>query len=904
MSLGRTRWQAALVAGLVLVAPHGAALAQEPPLQIDRRGEPRVEADAGSAMTVVFRVTNPAATARVAVTRVEAPAGWQVLFARERLDLEPRSSATEWVTVVPARDAAAGDYVVRYEAGLVPAEMVSASVTIAIRSRREATVEWLTLPTHLLSGQTTTLDLQVTNRSNTPAAVRLAVRSALGSALTASWSEGILAAGEGRRVRVDVSPASRRRGTARERLTATALADQAAASSSASVRFEIVPLMGRSAPAVSARRWPVALTLRGGTHRNPGFGSLTGAGAFDAAGRWGVELGAFSRDRSHPFMIEQDHYAARVWTPALRLTFGDHAWSLSRLTEAGRYGFGGGGEVEWRRVFMGAFLDTGRRDVEQGTQAGGFAGVRIGGAGRVSVQHLTRFDGGLDSARQADLTTVRLHLGPAAGFRSDVEVGTGRSSSGSSGTAFSGELGHVSRYLSWSVRRARADAAYPIRNRTGVVDAVRLGLRPFGQLRVQAAVNATERIEDPGLPLDAPTRRRQTQVTTTWGRAVRVAARRREWVSPGMNWSEGWRRESVSAQVGIPWGPFRLTPGVERGLEASPQFALATPFRRDWLRADLRWGQGHSVYVRGEVREGVPGDADRLRRSVSFGGRLQPREATRLSFQVNDGAEEAPWFHGTRWINATLDHRLPWGHRLVATYRRLSSATVFVPSDEAFRTDYVIPLGLPLKRQDDEAGRVTVRLRDERRRSIPGLLVRLAGEPRLTDRNGVADFTGLAPGEHYVTIEPRSLGPDRLTVPALPLAVAVVPGRRVEVEAMVVRAARLTGVVRRYHPAAGPPGVTAPPSVLVPAEGVAGVVIELASGSQRRVAVTDRQGRFEFAGLAQGTWRLAVARIDVPAFYQLDTPPSTVTLGPGEAREVELRLIPKPVQTRVSKRSM
>jgi hypothetical protein len=571
---------------------------------------------------------------------------------------------------------------------------------------------------------------------------------------------------------------------------------------------------------------------------------------------------------------------------------GDQAWSLSRLTEAGRYGFGAGGEIDAKHVFATGFMDTGRRDIKETTQIGGSVGLQFA-VTRLSAQYLTRFRNGVQSQREAQLASLRFRFGPLKGLRGDFEAGQGRSPTGS-GIALSGELSQTWRRASFDVRRANAEAAYPVRNRNAVVDAARVSLRPFGRLQLQGVVNATERIEDPRLPPNAPTRWQQTQASIVWGNLFAINATRSAWISPGMSWSDAWRRDSVRGQLRIPLGPVSLTPGAERGLESIPQFPIETPFMRDFLEIAVRLGGRSSVYVQGEQREGVPGDPNRMLRTASFGGQLRPVSTTALSLQVSNNSDEAPWLHGSRWIDATLDQRLPWGHHIVATYRRLSSATALLRSNEAFRTDYVIPLGIPLKRTTTDTGRLSVRFLDESGQPLPRVVVRVGEQPRLTDRGGVAEFADLAPQAYFVTIDPASLGPGRLVMPALPIMATVTPGHRSEIEAAVVRGAKVTGVFQLFQfGVSQAPGQIAP---FGPAGPVVGAVLELVSNGDRRVAVSDRSGHFEFLDLPPGEWRLGMVRVDIPAFYSLEEPEPTFTLRPGETRELTLRLVPKQIQ--------
>jgi uncharacterized surface anchored protein len=243
-----------------------------------------------------------------------------------------------------------------------------------------------------------------------------------------------------------------------------------------------------------------------------------------------------------------------------------------------------------------------------------------------------------------------------------------------------------------------------------------------------------------------------------------------------------------------------------------------------------------------------------------------------------------PWLQGTRWINAVVDQRLPWGHHLLANYRSRTSGSSFLPSSDAFRVEYAVPLGVPLK-QSSDTGRVTLSLHDaDTGGALADFLVQIGEQSLLTDRNGVADFSGLKPGTYYVALAPGALGPKRTTLPALPARISVVGGRRMQIDATVVRTMNVTGVLQLFQGAA-----------LQPARGVPGAIIEATGGGARRVAVTDAQGRFAFENMAPGSWRIGVVRAELPAFYQVEERERTLTFEPGEDMELVLRVVPKPV---------
>jgi len=365
-----------------------------------------------------------------------------------------------------------------------------------------------------------------------------------------------------------------------------------------------------------------------------------------------------------------------------------------------------------------------------------------------------------------------------------------------------------------------------------------------------------------------------------------------QWTNPTAGWNGGWRRSSTGADVTIPFGHFRLSPGAERGTAASPDSG-DTPYSRFSLRAGLT-SKRATLYARGESGRGVAGHADRMVRRLSAGGSLQPRPGTMMRFQISDSATDAPWLEGLRWVSATVDERLPWSHHLVASYRQRSGSTALLSATTAYRLDYVVPLAVPLRERPNN-GRVTVRLRNEETgQPQPRVLVQLGKQSLLTDARGIADFTRLTPGDYVVTVAPASLPANRTIVPAVPLKVTVADGRRTEIAAQVVRFSRVTGRVQRFTPSSG--GLFAAAGAgqtLTAGDGLPGVTLELTQRDDRRLVTTDAAGAFDVDAVPPGEWQVRVASIVLPAFYRLERSELSVVVRAGDTTHLIVRVVPK-----------
>jgi hypothetical protein len=250
--------------------------------------------------------------------------------------------------------------------------------------------------------------------------------------------------------------------------------------------------------------------------------------------------------------------------------------------------------------------------------------------------------------------------------------------------------------------------------------------------------------------------------------------------------------------------------------------------------------------------------------------------------RISNSASDALWLQGSQSITARFDQRLPWQHHIVVNYERRSGGDAFFRDDAAYRVDYVIPIGIPIRSATD-SGRITITLRDgESGKPLPRLVVKLQRQSRLTNADGEVAFTGLKPGDYHVTVAPDSLGPGRTVWPALP-RVSIKGGDRASLSAVIVQTGKITGVLQKFQ---GMPALT-------PIAGIANALIELVIDAEHRTALTDALGRFSFDDVPPGHWIVKVVRADIPAFYLLEQSQVIVTLAPAGTGHVVLRVVPK-----------
>jgi len=81
--------------------------------------------------------------------------------------------------------------------------------------------------------------------------------------------------------------------------------------------------------------------------------------------------------------------------------------------------------------------------------------------------------------------------------------------------------------------------------------------------------------------------------------------------------------------------------------------------------------------------------------------------------------------------------------------------------------------------------------------------------------------------------------------------------------------------------------------------GLANVLVELANGDEILRRATDQRGRFLFDALRPGQWRLRIYDHNLPPYHYLETPEQDLTLEPGQALDITVRVLPRVRQIRI-----
>ncbi|MBU1700957.1 MAG: carboxypeptidase-like regulatory domain-containing protein [Candidatus Eisenbacteria bacterium] len=172
----------------------------------------------------------------------------------------------------------------------------------------------------------------------------------------------------------------------------------------------------------------------------------------------------------------------------------------------------------------------------------------------------------------------------------------------------------------------------------------------------------------------------------------------------------------------------------------------------------------------------------------------------------------------------------------------------------------------------------------ENRPGLAGVVVRVDEHATVTGENGEFSVSGLSAGRHLVDADLRTIGLSRLIIGQTPIRAEVVGNEKLHLDLAVSDAGSVIGAVIDAHSEADTTN-----AIQWGMEGthpnLSGILIELSDENTRRVALTDRNGRFRFQRVAPGAWRLWIDASSLPSFHLFDQCSYDVNVAAGQTVE-------------------
>jgi cell division protein FtsN len=583
----------------------------------------------------------------------------------------------------------------------------------------------------------------------------------------------------------------------------------------------------------------------------------------------------------------RDEYRLQYRSPNVEVQVGDWNYSLSQLTELSRYAAGASARFRLKNFQVGGFYNQNRYAGPKQQEIAGFLRYQFPGEHQVGVNYLKKNEG-----IESDIATLHGIVRPWK--ESEVEAEYGMSSAGNGkGQAYALRANGRATWLSYDLRYVAADPMYTGYYRDLNLKSLSVNLFPWENLRLEGYFRDERRnLNRDTLHFYAP-RDQYQQVGIGYSSYVSLYFRssRQEDLFP----TSKYRRQQQTAQLHLGYGLSGASVylDVDMGTTQDLLMGKRFPYRRYALFTSLNpsGSQTYTVSLEHAEENNLYSDEKQERYSAGLTSWVMLGGSTQLQLNLFGSRVLSTVNQTYGFLDVTLDHLFPFGHRIVVKGRQNYSRPVLDARERAYAVEYSVPIGVPLHRIAS-LGQLRGRIVDDRGVGMRNVLLNAGAFVAVTDADGNYLFPSLPPGTYFVVVDPSSIGLDRVTLRPMPVEVAVRGAAEERLDIGVVKSGRITGTVRSFDFA--DEGITDTTQTrLTDAGGRQGMILELTNGAEVQRRITDAQGRFLFADLRPGRWMLRVAGGDVSAQHYVERESLELDVQPGSEQQVTLRILPR-----------
>lgn len=745
-------------------------------------GGPETMAEPGQIVALCWQLRADASDEQAVHESHQLPAGWRLTaVSGEAVRLMPGQATLRFGALVVPAQALAGTYRIegRWLAAGAEPVAASAALEVTVKAREKLDVAVREHASVVLAGETYAVELLATNGGNIPLEIDATGVAPNSTAIDFSPARFTLAPGATQRVKVLIAtdPVLFRRTLAPLSATFTT---NTGLTAQATALAEIFP-----APVVErAGRWPARLEtrlVRQAAGRTLAQATLAGATTFEG----GRDLAYFFRSRGERgggLFDEPEAYRLAYRGPHWAWTAGNSTYALSPLTARAQYGTGA--EVSYRDATGrsgGIFAMRSREKATTEHQVGGFAAFEPARHLTLAVHALEKAPGyaqAFAGERTATLSTLARYT-PRPALHAEAEIGFSPLRAGATGSPFAarGEIRS----------RTEQGAAYEVQAET-------YGEAYFGALRGASVLAASGT-----LPLseafDARVQYRQQSLHESHAIPGELRLTNEEsFQSAGVAWH--LRESQIAADARHAERSFGFaavpTHQVESTLTLSGQrrlgaFVVSTSAELGRVTVRQETARDAALQRLQHMLLWSPSPRGNLALNLSTGNDPYSPEATRtrslgvsgavrlganlaLSGQLGENLHDAREARRRSFAFMQADYTLP--HRQILSLKVAwnGAGRGEGPRGPTIALAYSRPLGLPgpaFSRRSSVSGI----LRDASTgQPVSRAIVNLNGASALTDTKGNFVFQNLLPGDYQLTVDAKSLGPDRLLNGTLPLA--------------------------------------------------------------------------------------------------------------------------------------
>lgn len=889
------------------------ALGQRSSVEVRTPGPRLFETAPGRIVSTSVVVSNRGNESDDIVEQITIPAGCQKIAPPDLpFRLEPGGQMVRVIAVVVPTNMPAGTFEMRYlaQSKRDPSSIDSVDLTVNVLPVDDLE---LIVDAHtdvVLAGDEYPIQLRVANHGNSRISVRLEHRSSLKFPVKSDAAAFQLEPGATRevtcRVKTDPAYAKHTKHAVTFDVTATSISGKVVTASQASVA-EIIPrFSGSRDPFHYLPMQFKVMTLAEDKQDLLFQAELSGAGTLDEEGKHQVDFLFRGPDaQTSTFFGERDEYGATYRGEHFEIAMGDRVYSLSPLTQKQSLGRGLG--VKWHDEgsSAGIYYMTTRFRQQNTKELGAFFRQEITPAFSLQANFLYK-SGPLDLTTDVDSQNIlslegRYRFGKQLDLR--MEVGLSLSDNGQSDTAYRiearGELPSQIKYVVEHVRAGPNFYGYFTDTRTTNASVSKAITK---DLRITASVN-----QYAGNLAQNDIRSSVVNRESSWNVGADYVLNRDTTLSVALQHVEradilkpvayDFTSDAIRMGVGRDFGKIKLQSFLELGTLDNALTGEGGPFQRYSVSAHWQPTARQTYSVSGSYGPSSFTGSTAKELSINVAARWQVRDnlAINLSYGRNQfdgltGHQQDQWLASLRYQFENKSSLALVGRWSRAVTKGGDSAAL---NESAVFLSYSVPLNQPVSRKRSIGG-LRGRLTNSskgRESGIARVVLQIGEQFAVTDETGVYEFPALKPGECELQVVPDSLGPRLAMVTPLPMKLKIRAAQTTHADLTATAACSVSVSITRFAFTSANP--FSPSTEVREVGGQEGVAIELSNGREIWRAQTDRTGSASFDRLPAGRWSIRAAMLDQPPLTMLENAEQVLTLTPGKAGNVSLRVMPQ-----------
>ncbi len=201
---------------------------------------------------------------------------------------------------------------------------------------------------------------------------------------------------------------------------------------------------------------------------------------------------------------------------------------------------------------------------------------------------------------------------------------------------------------------------------------------------------------------------------------------------------------------------------------------------------------------------------------------------------------------------------------------------------------YTFHFGIPLKKTKD-LGSIRGRLINSGVKSIANVILNLGGRIQVTDEDGLFIFSDIPPGDHYLYINNASLNFNDIATVKTPMIVTIEPDKLTDIQIELTKAGNISGSVLLDFEDLRSERLTSDISDIDNKD----VIVELQLDNEFHRTIVNLNDKFQFTGLRPGNWTVRVYHNSLGNNFTIKNSEMIVNLKAGESTTININVIKK-----------